>query len=197
MITSLAFTHIAIFFLIKFVRELDALVPNLPVLFASLLWLKKQAKVRIQLVLLQISGLHVSNLKCLETDGSEKYIPELGWLLCAHLLLNKCGPWWRWSGEKQKHLKTGSRMFISLDGKVLFFLLKKTNNETAGHWRHVISAPNRVRLWLLMKTVLCMSNCWLFGEVPAVIRFQSAVTWSSTKTLNQLLSRFGVGGGGE
>lgn len=78
-----------------------------------------------------------------------------------------------------------------------FLLLKKKQNKTAGHWRHATSAPSTERLWLLQKmseeTVLCMSNCWLSGEVPSVTRFHSAVTWSSTKTPNQLLSRCGGG----
>lgn len=58
----------------------------------DVLWLKKQAKVQIQRLLLQIRSLHGSNLKCPETNGSKRFVPGPDWLLCAHLLLNKCGP---------------------------------------------------------------------------------------------------------
>lgn len=68
MMTSIAFTCIA----------------EGSILFASLLWLKKQDRVQIQLLLLQIRGLHGSNLKWPETALRSLFLDRAGSCALIH-----------------------------------------------------------------------------------------------------------------
>lgn len=98
----------------------NTLVPNLSVLFASLLWLKKQAKLQIQLLLLLIGGLHGSILKCPETDGSKKFVPALIYFSTSVVQDGD-------DLEKPKNILRQEAHFLGWER--FFFLLKKTETR--------------------------------------------------------------------